>query len=175
MILRAVFGFILGMFYIGLIAQGSRQHLVADSSSVPRNTVYLEVLGAGGLGSLNYERLFFDKSPFMAGARIGIGSIHFTDFTRRFNPDLLFPAGVFMCYGKRIKAELAGGTTITSIVYPDPEDLKPARRSEIHGWATVGMRYQRSTNGLLLRLAYTPIIEFGVWRHWAGASVGYAF
>ena len=175
MILRAVIGFILGVVFNGLIAQGSKLHLGSDSSSVSRHAIYLEVLGAGGLGSLNYDRTFFDKSHFMAGARVGIGSIHFTDFTRRFNPDLVFPAGAFLCYGKRMKAELAGGLTITSIVYPDPENFRPSRRGEVHAWASIGARYQRRTKGVLLRLAYTPIIEFGAWRHWAGASVGYAF
>jgi hypothetical protein len=146
-----------------------------DSTAHTKNAVHLEVLGSGGLGSLNYERVLLRRSHLTMGGRLGISSIHLTDFTKHFNPDVVLPIGLFLCYGANLKAEVAGGPAITSIVYPDAEDFEPARRSEVHGWMTIGARFQQHERGLVYRLAYTPIIEFGAWRHWAGASIGYAF
>lgn len=146
----------------------------ADSSA-HRNRVYAEVLGAAGLGSLNYERVLWEGAPLQLGARIGVGVLHFTDITRRFNPDLVLPIGVVASYGHRVKGEIGSGASITSIVYPDEASFMPARRSELQAWLSFGIRYQRTDGGVLLRVAYTPIIEFGDWRHWGGVSAGISF
>ncbi len=146
-----------------------------DTLAPKQNSLYLEALGTGGLGSLNYERSVWHKDLFTTSARMGISTIHVHDFTRRFNPDMLFPIGAVFCYGERFQAEASGGVAFTSIVYPDPEDFTPARRGEIQGWLAIGGRYLNPRNGWLLRATYTPIIEFGTWRHWGGASIGHTF
>lgn len=147
----------------------------ADTIRSARNAVYLEALGTGGLSSVNYERVLLHHAEFTGGARIGFGSIHFKDFTRRFDPDFVVPIGVFGCYGDRFRGEAGAGITLTSIVYPDEETFGPVRRMEVHGWFALGARYQKRNGGLLVRIAYTPIVEFGQIRHWGGASLGYAF
>jgi hypothetical protein len=146
-----------------------------DTLAPKRNNVYVEALGTGGLGSLNYERALWSKARFTTSTRFGISTIHVHDFTRHFNPDLLFPIGAVACYGDRFQAEVSGGVAFTSIVYPDPEDFSPSRRGEVQGWFAIGGRYLDPRNGWLLRATYTPIIEFGTWRHWGGLSIGHAF
>jgi hypothetical protein len=146
-----------------------------DTLAPKQNTLYIEALGTGGLGSLNYERSFWHKGRLSTSARIGISTIHVHDFTRQFNPDLLFPIGAVACFGDRFQAEVSGGVAFTSIVYPDPEDFAPARRGEVQGWLALGGRYQDPGKGWMLRATYTPIIEFGTWRHWGGVSFGHTF
>lgn len=146
-----------------------------DTLAMKQNSLYIEALGTGGLGSLNYERALWNKARFTTSARIGISTIHVHDFTRQFNPDLLVPIGVLACYGDRFQAELSGGVAFTSIVYPDPEDFSPSRRGEVQGWLAIGGRYLDPAHGWFLRATYTPIIEFGTWRHWGGASIGHTF
>lgn len=158
-----------------LIGTGIPSLTAQADTSLHRNRVYAEVLGAAGLGSLNYERVLWEGAPLEFGARIGVGVLHFTDFTRRFNPDLVLPIGVVACYGHRLKGEIGGGPSITSIVYPDEATFGPSRRSELQAWLSFGIRYQRADRRLLFRMAYTPIIEFGDWRHWGGVSAGFSF
>lgn len=46
-----------------------------DSSRVlPKNSVYVELLGNGILGSLNYERIFWQKNNWRMAGRIGISA-----------------------------------------------------------------------------------------------------
>ncbi len=166
--MRCVLVVVLGM---GLLsAFGQRDTLLPK-----QNTIYLEALGTGGLGSLNYERVVWRKGRSTFNARVGISTIHVHDFTRNFNPDLLFPIGAAAYYGDRVQAEVSAGLAFTSIVYPDPEDFAPVRRGELQGWVAIGGRYLDPRNGWMLRATYTPIIEFGNWRHWGGASLGHTF
>ncbi len=146
-----------------------------DTLTPKQNIIYLEALGTGGLGSLNYERTLCREGLWQLAARVGVSTIHVRDFTRRFNPDLLFPLGAVACYGGRFQGEIAGGVAFTSIVYPDPENFAPGRHGAIQGWLAIGGRYLDPGNRWMLRATYTPIIEFGTWRHWGGLSFGHAF
>lgn len=147
-------------------------HGQRDCSPSSDQMVYVEALGPGGLGSVNYERILTRAMGVHIGARIGLGALRLMDFTRAINPDLTLPIGITFTKGDRWKPELGAGGALTSIVYPDVDGFRPLRRHEFHVWLSAGVRYAPILQGWTLRLAYTPIIEFGDWRHWGGLSVG---
>lgn len=146
-----------------------------DSLPSARSAIYVEALGAAGLGSLNVERTFLHDRNWSVGARVGAGTIHLRDHEHSFNPDVIVPIGVFSTWGGRLRAEAAAGAAITSMTYPDPETFAAARRTEVQAWSSIGLRWTQPTGGLLLRIAYTPLLEFGRLRHWGGLSIGYCF
>lgn len=146
-----------------------------DSLPGPFQAVYMEGLGPGGYGSINYERIVASLRNIQLHMRAGLGSERFLDHTRAFNPDLTMPIGLLFTKGKRWQADLGGGGTITSFVYPDDRDFHPTRKQAVHAWLSAGVRYVPEFRGWMLRVAYTPLIEFGRWRHWGGLSLGYTF
>ena len=154
------------------LGPGCAQH---DCIPGPAQALYVEGLGPGGYGSVNYERAVTHIRGVHVHARVGLGAERFKDFTRAFNPDLTFPIGVLFTRGQRWQPEMGGGATITSFVYPDVRDFLPERRQALHVWLNAGVRYAPAFQGLLFRAGYTPLIEFGRWRHWGGLSVGYMF
>lgn len=168
MIPRSVVGLISLLVLGAAVAQ-------RDCKPGPYQAAYLEGLGPGGYGSINYERLVADLRGVHIHARAGLGTERFKDFTRSFNPDLTFPIGALFLKGGRWLAEAGGGLTITSFVYPDERDFRPERRQAAHVWLNAGLRYAPEFRGWVLRAAYTPLVEFGQWRHWGGFSVGYMF
>lgn len=145
-----------------------------DSSHVFQNAVHVDFSGVSSIASINYERVLLKKDKLNMLARIGLGSIHLNDFTRRFNPDLLVPIGLYWTYGRRVMAEVGAGGTFTSIAYPDERTFKPSRRSKVHGWCSVGIR-GRITDRIWLRAAFTPIFEFGRVTRAFELGVGYRF
>lgn len=148
---------------------------VADSLQRTRHAVYLEALGAAGLGSVNVEQVVLSGDRWSVGARVGAGTIHLRDHERSFNPDLIAPIGLFGTWGGRLSAEVAAGAAITSMTYPDPETFGVERRTELQAWSSIGCRWTKREGGLLLRIAYTPLLEFGRVRHWGGLSIGFSF
>ncbi len=42
-----------------------------DSTSISKNTIYLELFGNGGTGSINYDRILMKKNNFKLSSRIG--------------------------------------------------------------------------------------------------------
>jgi hypothetical protein len=150
------------------------QEASSDTAKVFKNAIHLGFSGVSSIASINYERVLLKKDKFSVSARIGFGSIHLKDFTRRFNPDLLVPLGLYGTYGRWLMAEVGAGGTYTSITYPDELTFEPSRRSNMHGWCSVGMR-GRITDHLWLRAAFTPIFEFGRVTRAFELGIGYRF
>ena len=152
----------------------SAQETPADSVQVLRNAIHLGFGGVSSITSINYERELLKNNELGVLVRIGLGSIHLKDYTRRFNPDLLFPIGLYATYGRRLMAEIGAGGTYSSIVYPDEQTFMPSRRSDMHGWCSLGIR-GNITDHFWLRVAYTPIFEFGRATRSFELCTGYRF
>ena len=147
-----------------------------DSSHIAKNLIYLKAGGTCGYGSLNYERNIYTNKKLNAFSRIGISTYHTNDFTNKFNPDLLIPILLNICYGKNHKIELGTGETFATIVKADSKNFKPTRFTNFHTNFTLAYRFQKEKGGFVFRCAYTPNIEFNKYlRHWAGISFGYSF
>lgn len=145
-----------------------------DTTAFLRNALHLEFWGASSVASLNYDRVLFKKRKLTALVRIGVGSIHLKDFTRRFNPDLIMPFGVYGFYGRRTMLELGAGGTFTGIVYPNETNFDPERQYRLHGWCSIGIRGNFDEH-IWARFAFTPIFEFGRVTRTAALGVGYQF
>lgn len=143
-----------------------------DCTSGPFPAIHLEGMGPGGYGSINYERIVARIEGVHVRARAGLGFERLKDYTRKFDPDLVFPLGVLFTKGAVWQLEVGGGAAITSFVYPGEQDFRPAREQRVHGWLDMGVRWAPRLRGWVIRAGYTPLLEFGGWRHWAGLSVG---
>lgn len=147
-----------------------------DTITLSRNSVYLEIVGIGGYGSLNYERIVLERNRFKFGLRIGVSTYNISDYTTKFNPDIIIPISVNGLYGNNHIIEFGIGSTISNIVQASSSNWKPERVTNINANFTIGYRYQKKQGGVIFRCSYTPIIEFyKYFRHWGGISIGYAF
>jgi hypothetical protein len=147
-----------------------------DTIQIDRNVFYLEIGGIGGYGSVNYERIIPVKAKIKIGARIGISTYTFTDYTRKFNPDVIILLGINGFYGSKHNVEFGFGQTISIITQASESNWEPEKQTNLHANFTIGYRYQKDSGGIIFRCSYTPIIEFyKYYRNWGSISVGYAF
>ena len=130
-------------------------------------SIYLELGGAGGLGSLNYEKVFADREKIDCSWRLGLS---FAPIDRNNGTAIIIPAMIHGTIGEKkhlLDVGLGQGFTITT-------------RGRIHvlTTASLGYRYNFQESPLFLRAAYTPLIsyllDFQV-QHWGGISIGYTF
>lgn len=155
--------------------------LLADLSSPAQDSthvhcVYLEAFGAGGYGSINYDRELRELGPLKLRGRVALSTLNVIDIEQRFNPDVIVPIGLSLTYGKEHQLELGAGQTVTAIVETDLVENEKEREFGISAFLGLGYRYQPLESGFIFRLGYTPLIEFyDSFRHWGGLSIGYRF
>ena len=148
----------------------------SDTETKAKNIVFAEVAGAGGFGSVNYERELIKKSKFKFSLRGGLGMYHTKDYEMKFNPDLLIPCTMFLYYGEKHHLDFGIGETVSSIVYFNYEEMDKKRNYHLHTNFSLGYRYQKSTGGIFFKISYTPFLEFNeTYTHWGSASIGYGF
>lgn len=141
-----------------------------------KHLVYIEVGGIGGYGSVNYEKIIFQRNYLAASARIGLSTYHLIDFRNNFNPDMIIPFSMYLHYGNKHKIELGTGVSFVSLIKKNPVTYKPERSIDIHYNYSIGYRFQKSSSHLFFRGALTPILEFNrFFRFWGGISLGYIF
>lgn len=141
-----------------------------DSIRQPKS-IYLEALGIGGYGSLNYEHQLIERSFTRLRLRAGISTYHLKDYEEKFNPDILIPTSCYVLIGNKHFAEIGTGATISSTIEANKLFLKK-RNWNFHTSISLGYRYEH--NRFLFRLTYSPLQEAqGDWRNWAGISFGY--
>ena len=148
----------------------------ADTISAPANIVYLEALGSGGYGSLNYEHIFLRKDMLSLHIRGGISTYRLRDFELKFNPDIIIPVSAGISYGKTHGVELGIGQAFSSVSEIDLERFAPGRKNRLSALGILAYRVIFRKPSIMLRFAYTPIWEFyKSWQHWGGVSFGYGF
>lgn len=145
--------------FISLIAIG-------QTESVPKGrSVYFELAGSGGLGSFNYEKVFFQKNTTEYTWRAGL-SIAPIDRNNGFG--IVFPLMVNAIVGKAAhKLEIGLGQGITITTKGSAFALTTA---------VIGYRYQPETKNWFYRISYTPLISYLVdlqMQQWGGISIGY--
>jgi len=143
-----------------------------------KNCIYVELLGIGGLYSVDYEYRFAES----LSGRIG--------FTRWSVPWGLFVVGSFDVVGFPVLVsylvgsgghylEVGGGVLIYSaklsgsdVFFGSPVN---GETSGALGAVSIAYRYQPSRGGLLFRVALTPLTNFSSAKIWGGLSLGVAF
>ncbi len=165
-----------GYLYVLFVLLVYCPDLFSGEPSKSRNLIYAEILGAGGYGSVNYEKLVYRKGELSMGMRVGAGTYNVRDFTGNINPDLIFPFSINTYIYAPHSIEVGLGNTFSSIVQVSQANWQPVRVNRLSANFAVGYRYAKKEGGFVFRLGYTPIYEFYKrFVHWGGVSFGYAF
>lgn len=163
--MRSVLFMIFFLISSGIDAQTLEPPKKSEPIEVPANNAfYAELLGSGGVYSLNYERAIFLRPPVSLRGRLGVsyfGGVFTVPALLHFSHPLLSPIRMEWGAGALFFPVTAEGGTNTDIA------------------ASAGFRYM-NPSGLLLRLAYTPFFrapgeDQRSMRHWGGFSVGLLF
>jgi len=132
-----------------------------------RKSVYFEIAGSGGLGSINYEKLFWKKNITEFTWRAGLS---FAPIDKNNGTGIVFPLMINSIIGKNAhKLELGLGQGITITTKGSFFALTTA---------SIGYRYQPETKNWFYRVTYAPLISYLVdfqIQQWGGISIGYTF
>jgi len=132
-----------------------------------RKSIYFEIAGSGGLGSINYERHFAVKNNTEFTWRAGLS---FAPIDKNNGTGIVFPLMISSLIGKtshKLELGLGQGVTITT-----------KGHLFMLTTAALGYRYQPIAKRWFYRVTYTPLISYLVdfqIQQWAGISIGYSF
>jgi len=151
---------------------------LASNKLGSKNSLFLELGGAAGIASLNYDRLLLAVGgKIKLSGRLGISS--YSDFYENTSPDLFIPFGGFAMYAFGLHhVELGLGFTFLNYAARNiDEDGKVGfiRIKELLFNPSLGYRLQSSEGGLFLRASYTPFV-YGkpvIFSSWGGISIGF--
>jgi hypothetical protein len=139
-----------------------------------KNSIYLELLGNGGLYSINYDRMFSEN----VGARVGLSYLSEFDIIFAKIEDLFIaPVTINYLVGERnSKLELGAGIVFISVKNSDIFGFtKAEHNSAIRGTATFGYRYQPKDGGFVFRAGFTPVFGSQGFYPSGGISFGFCF
>ena len=143
---------------------------------VKKNIIFIELGGAAGYGSINYELLVKKIKKMKLSARVGLSSYKLKDFQNEFNPDIIVPISINTYYGYNHHIEFCLGQVFTSIIYSDNVNYEPTRRNNFSTNLSIGYRFQKEMPGTICKIAYSPIIQNNsVLTHWFSVAIGQFF
>ncbi|MBN2776611.1 MAG: hypothetical protein JXR36_03160 [Bacteroidales bacterium] len=139
--------------------------LLITSTCLAQSNIYLEIAGTGGLGSINYEKVFKPEKDLSYSLRTGFS---IAPIDKNNGVALIFPVMFNGIYGQnKHKLEFGLGQSFT---------LSTKGSFFIMGVSNLGYRLEPDDKNYFFRLSYTPIISYLIdfqWQHWAGISIGY--
>jgi hypothetical protein len=164
---------LVAVFWLISISEGKSQDI-----QLSKNSLYLELLGSGGLYSFNYERYFSQK----ISGRIGFSTFSITGTleseTATKTRITVFPVLITYLSGKgKSHFEIAGG------MLSGLETEANASYAIIDLTAFIGYRYQPPGGGFIFRIGLTPFLSLDKEADYpdigymtsAGISLGYHF
>ncbi len=132
-----------------------------------RKSVFIEIAGSGGFGSINYEKQFYKKGITGFTWRLGFS---FAPIDKNNGTAIIFPVMINSLIGEKMhKLELGLGQGFTITTKGSPFALTIA---------SIGYRYQAENKNWFYRIVYTPLISYLVdfqVQQWGGISIGYTF
>lgn len=120
-----------------------------QKDSYKRKSVFFEIAGSGGLGSINFEKLFCKKNNIEFTWRAGLS---FAPIDKNNGTGIVFPLMINTLIGKNshiLELGLGQGLTITTKGRFFPLTT-----------ATIGYRYQSESKKWFYRVTYTPLISY---------------
>lgn len=147
-----------------------------------KNLVYLELLGNGGLYSINYERMLTND----LSARLGFSYLSISASgtssdgqTSTAKASLVTAPAMFnyMVGGKNHKLEMGAGATLIYVSASASGGAASASGEGVGvaGTGVVGYRYSPADGGFVFRVGYTPLVGKGGYMSWGGMSFGGTF
>lgn len=128
-------------------------------------SIYLELAGSGGLGSVNYEQDFylFNKGALAWRAGFSVAPIDKNN-------------GVGLVFPLMAHAKIGTGSSQVDLGVGQGFTMTTKGAFFLLTTASVGYRFQKETSPWFFRAAYTPLISYIVdfqVQHWGGLSIGY--
>lgn len=152
------------------VAQEGPRPAEQEPIASPANVIFTEVGGPGFFGSIGYERMLTG----WWGVRAGVGGF-FVSFSLAGSGStrghVTFPISTSALIG------LGGSTTAVEVGL----SIVPAVPALLYGAGQLGLRYRQPGEGMVLRLAYTPLVALasedgaGFIAHWGGIALGKRF
>lgn len=134
----------------------------------------LEVMGKAGYASLSAERKWTVLTHFFVQPGVGIGTALLYDFEGALNPDLTFPAHLFLGMQGKHRPEL--GITYTGSYYTVATLGSTQKGRQYRSFLFGHIGYRLESRLGFLRLAYTPrLMPSEAWVHMGGITLGYGF
>lgn len=138
-----------------------------------RNSIQGEILGSGGLYSVNYERILINKSKYKTAAQIGVSSLIMRKW---YGADIPVSVTQLFSFNKH-HAELGLGITTT---FEQHESF--GFNSGLFYSARIGYRFQKIDGKFLFRASFIPIL-IPSYRNdndpkvlpWGALTFGYSF
>ena len=158
---------------LGLVAGLSAMAPQAEAQQVARNSVYIELLGNGGLYSLNYDRKITDN----VSARVGLMAFGGESIEGdRIGLSLVPLMANYLVGQGNHRLELGGGPVVAYAAGNIKEDgIGEFSDFGMIGTATFGYRYQPLQGGFNFRLGFTPLFSSSDVAPSFGVSFGYGF
>lgn len=154
-----------------------------DKNDTKKNTVYFELLGNGGLYSIGYDRVIYQKND--KGLSVSMALTYFprnsSDIYEFFpnNSGYISPQ-INYFKGNKHKLELGLGYTLAMHYIDNPMKVEEPKFLYTHYiCARVGYRYQNPKNGLFFKAGFLLLQVFSkdlfFIAPWAGFAVGKSF
>ncbi len=132
-----------------------------------RKSLFFELAGSGGVGSINYESSFFQHKNTEYAWHVGLS---FAPIDKNNGTGIVVPLMVSSITGKKahkLEFGLGQGITVTT-------------KGSFFLLTTLaaGYRYQHPDKRFFYRVTYTPLVSYLVdfqIQQWAGLSIGYTF
>jgi hypothetical protein len=164
----------------GGVPQASAE--VAPAARTARNSIFLEIAGAGGFYSLNYDRVVTEQFSiragfgyFAAGASASSGT---SSVSAKMSLLAIPVVGNFLLGGQNHKLELGAGITMFRFSGDASNSFggsASATGMMPAGTAVIGYRYVPADGGFTFRAGFTPLVFKDFWQPWGGMSFGYLF
>ncbi len=175
---RSLFSSLLLCAVVVAAVAGSSNPAFAQLERRAKNSMYLELLGNGGLYSLNYDRMLSNNF----GVRLGVSRIGFDIATLDQDPDADGKIGVstlslmtnyLVGQGKNC-LELGIGA-MAAFASADVDGVGGVSGEGLSATGTIGYRIQPLDGGFLFRVGFTPAYNKDGFSTWFGISLGAAF
>lgn len=146
----------------------------SKNTDFARNSIFVELLGNGGIYTLNYDHKFFNH----VSARIGAEYVSLTGSDTNIEDRVsifLLPVMINYLVGNgNSRLELGAGAILGGVnANVDNETVNGIGGGSFTG--TVGYRLQPRDGGFLFRIGFTPIVSSLGFYSWAGLSLGATF
>lgn len=147
-------------------------HAQEENKTLNVNELNFELLGAGGIYSINYNRHYQIANWELSG-RIGISSVHLQNPKRKFDPSVAIPLGIILTRLKKFGPYISMGLVYYSGVQMNFNGTH--RYHELNGFGSVGVKYDLfEKNNVRLKATFDPIWEqFNSFRATWSFAIGY--
>lgn len=154
----------------------------SSSERKAKNVMYLELLGNGGLYSINYERMLSnDMSARLGFSYFSISASGTSSDGQQSSAkaSIVTAPALFnyMVGGKNHKLEMGAGATLIYVSASASGGAASASGEGVGvaGTGVVGYRYSPADGGFVFRAGYTPLVGKGGYMSWGGVSFGGTF